>query len=104
MKTEIRIPKMDAIITCHSKREEKLARILVNNMKDIADAAIGGYKYGLDAVKEFGQSYLYEEMYGMAAAMFHLGMLEAPLSSVEFADACREMYLDKCAFGADVWR
>ena len=95
MKAKIRIPKMDAVIMCRNEREAKLARILVNNMRDVVEAAIEGYKYGLDAVSEFSQSYLYEEMYGAAGAMFHLGMLEEPLSSVEFAQACRAMYLEK---------
>ena len=96
MKTEIKIPKMDAVITCRNKRELFAAEILVDVMERLVEAAIEGYKYADAVIDEFGaSSYHFSEMYGKAGFMYHMGMLEEPLSSVDFHRACRAMYLER---------
>lgn len=97
-KTTINIPKMDAAIVCRNERERTAARVFVNDMVDIASAAVKGYRYGLAAVDAVSGSahWLFEELHGTAAAFFHMEMLQPhePISSVELADAVRAIYLD----------
>ena len=101
MKTEIRIPKMDAVIMCHNKRELFAAQILIDNMEYLADSAVKGYAFADAVADEFGAgSYHFAEMYGKAGFMYHAGMLKEPISSVEFHKACRAMYLEK--IGLDI--
>lgn len=96
MKTEIRIPKMDAVITCRNERELFAAQILIDNMEYLANAAVEGHSFADAVIDEFGAgSYHFSEMYGKAGFMYHMGMLEEPLSSVDFHRACRAMYLEK---------
>ena len=92
---EIRIPKMERRIHTRNSREEIAALVFVNNMEACAEAAIEGYKWALEVVDIAGcASLTATDLGGRAAAFYHMDMLDEPLSSVEIADAIRELYVE----------
>ena len=89
-----RIPTTDIIITAHNQREDAISWIFCNNITSTAEAATEGYSYALDACGEFGTGYVIEHAGGYASAMYHLGMLEAPLSTIDIAGFMRAAYME----------
>lgn len=94
MKTTRTIPTTDIIITAHNKREETIAWIFCHNITSTAEAATEGYSYALDACGEFGTGHVIESAGGYASAMYHLGMIEEPISTIEIAGFMRAAYLE----------
>ena len=93
MLTKIDIPKMDAKIYAHNHREEIAALVFTGGIELCAEAALEGYEWALDAVGLGGcTSREVIELYGKATTMYHMGMVEGNISSVDIANAITELY------------
>ena len=100
MKTEIRIPKTDIDITCHNEREATLARIFINQFKDVVDWAVeerhnpSYWACRVVSAVGFTENYI-REMSGQASAMYWMDMLKEPLVDAQIHNAITAMYNEK---------
>lgn len=100
MKTEVRIPKTDIVITCHNKREATAARIFVNALNLDAEAAYEGWNWALEIVGVGGSSSTeVENLGGRADMMYFMDMIPRCISTVTIAQIITELYEDLKAAG-----
>lgn len=92
MLTKIEVPKTNKAIYAHNSREELAAGVFVSNMQMCAEAATEGYEWALEVIRMGCVASKVDEMFGQAAIFYHMGMTEGLITSVEIANAVRELY------------
>lgn len=91
------IPSTDITITARNQREERLAWIFCYEIEMNAKGAADGDNYGVNLLRDGCTHRIAHEMDGEASAMYYLGMLKEPVSSVVIADAIEAEYRKICA-------
>lgn len=93
MKTTFTFPNLDTVITAHNKREAFFADIFVDQMKRAVEYMQDkDYDLGQKLKDSIGGGWYWEQLGGESSALYFMGMIPEPISSVTIERACKMTY------------